>query len=192
MAEAGYAALVLAAGAGSRFGGGKMLGLWDGKPLVRVATEIALAAPVGTVAVVVGEDANRIAVALSDIDDPRLRIVHADDWRSGLSASLRVGIASLPADATGVLVFLGDMPRVPPASAAALVAALAAGAPAATIGVGGVPGHPVAIGVGLFAAVTALTGDRGARGLLEGVEGVVDLPGTPGNLFDVDVRADLR
>lgn len=188
----GYHAIVLAAGAGSRFGGGKMLASWEGRPLVRAATGIALSAPVDTVTVVVGADADRIAAALSEIDDPRLSVVHAADWRTGLSASLRAGIAALPVDARGALVFLGDMPRVPPTSAAALLAALDAGAPAATVSVEGKPAHPVALCARLFDRVAALTGDRGARALLAGIDGVVDLPGEDaGGTFDVDGAADL-
>ncbi len=188
----GYHAIVLAAGAGSRFGGGKMLASWEGRPLVRAATGIALSAPVDTVTVVVGGDADRIAAALSDVADLRLRVVHAADWRTGLSASLRAGIAALPADARGALVFLGDMPRVPPTSGAALLAALDAGAPAATVSVEGKPAHPVALSARLFSGVAALTGDRGARVLLAGIDGVVDLPSEDaGATFDVDSAADL-
>ena len=121
-------------------------------------------------------------------------MVKAKDHAQGLSASLKAGIAALPGDAAGVLVFLGDMPRVPHAVLAPLVQAVAAGAPAAVPAYEGRIGNPAALSAGLFGAVMALHGDKGARGLIEGLgEAVARIPAPDaGILYDVDHPADLQ
>jgi CTP:molybdopterin cytidylyltransferase MocA len=98
MSRAGRHALVLAAGAGRRFGGNKLSALWGGEPLVLAALRSALAARVERVTVVTGAQAPALDPVLSTIDDPRLRRVVALDWNEGLAASLRAGVASLPGD----------------------------------------------------------------------------------------------
>jgi molybdenum cofactor cytidylyltransferase len=183
-------ALVLAAGAGSRVGGGKLMAPWRGGVLIDGALNAALAAPVAAVHLVVGADP-RVA------DHGRARggisIVAAPDHARGLSASLKAGLAALPGDAAGALVFLGDMPLIPLAVLRPLAEALQAGAPAAAPQFQGLLGHPAAISAGLFAACAALEGDRGARGLLESLgEALVRTPAPDaGVLLDVDRPQDL-
>jgi molybdenum cofactor cytidylyltransferase len=185
-------ALVLAAGSGVRFGGGKLLAPWRGAPLLHGALAVARAAPVASVTVVTGADADAIAGCVAAFD-PKIRLVHAADHAEGMAASLRAGVAALPPDAAGVIVFLGDMPRVPAAAPAALAAALRDGAMAAAPEFEGRRGNPVGLGRHLFAAVAALTGDQGARRILDGlgpalrrIESLDD-----GVLFDVDRPQDL-
>ncbi|MEI9891396.1 MAG: NTP transferase domain-containing protein [Caulobacteraceae bacterium] len=120
-------AIVLAAGSGSRFGGGKLMAPWRGGVLLDGALDAAFAAPVQAVHVVVGADPRAAAHAQAR----GALIVEAADHALGLSASLKAGIAALPQDAAGVLVFLGDMPLAPHAVLASLAAAIEAGAPAA-------------------------------------------------------------
>jgi molybdenum cofactor cytidylyltransferase len=185
-------AVVLAAGSGSRFGGGKLLAPWRGEPLVMAAVRAALAAPVGGVTVVTGADAEAVGAAARAVD-PRVRVVHAADHAEGMGASLRTGIGSLPDDAAAALVFLGDMPRVPQAVLAPLVAAVAAGAPAAAPVFGGRRGNPVCLAAGLFPQLLALTGDAGARRILDALGERLALVEAPddGVLFDVDRPEDL-
>lgn len=188
----GYHALVLAAGAGSRFGGGKLLAAWRGRPLIVAAVATALVASVETVTVVLGSNASAVRDALSATRDPRLRLVVCEDWAQGLSASLRSGVSSLPAGARGAVVFLGDMPAIPRDLADALIAALADGAVVAETVHDGRPAHPIAFAAPMFAAVSTLSGDRGARAILSGVAGIVRIVSDdPGSAFDVDRRRDL-
>jgi molybdenum cofactor cytidylyltransferase len=136
-------AIVLAAGAGSRFGGGKLLAPWAGGVLLEGALATAFAAPVRGVSVVWGVDAQapeaarRFAERVGAAD--RLRLVHAVRAAEGMAESLKAGIASLSADCMGAFVFLGDMPRVPATAPAALAQALAAGASGGAPPVGGRP-----------------------------------------------------
>ena len=142
-------AIVLAAGAGTRFGGGKLTADWRGRPLVLAAVEAALAAPVDAVIVVLGCEAPRVTEALAAVTDARLGLVVAEDWAEGLSASLRAGVESLPSDSVGFLLFLGDMPLIPPELPPKVLAALDGGAAAAQPFHGQTPAHPVGFSAAL-------------------------------------------
>ena len=187
-------ALVLAAGLGSRFGGRKLLSPWRGGVLLDGALTTALAAPVDRVVLVTGSDADDVAAAarvqaqvLGQSD--RLRVILAERYAEGLSQSFKAGLAALPADASGALVFLGDMPVVPLAMAEALARALARGAPAAAPVCRGQRGNPVALSAGLFPQLMAQSGDKGARMVLDGLGDRLALIETEdeGVLLDVDL-----
>ena len=188
-------AVLLAAGAGRRFGdGGKLLAPHGAGRLIDGALRLALAAPVAEVVLVTGargQDVADHAAALTR--DPRLRVVEAADWADGLSASLRAGIGAV-AGADAALVLLGDMPRVPVAVLAPLLAAVRGGAPAAAPVFRGLRGHPVAFSAALFPQLLALTGDQGAGRLLAGLGEGLTLVEAPddGVLYDVDTPGDLR
>jgi molybdenum cofactor cytidylyltransferase len=190
-------ALVLAAGAGLRFGGGKLTAPWEGGVLLDGALGAAFAAPVRSVVVVYGED-RRVAAAASDFaartgQGARLRLVQAERSAEGLSRSLEAGVAALPSDCAGAFVFLGDMPRIPNAVLGPLADALAGGAKAAAPKVAGRRGHPVLFSSDLFAGLMGLQGDRGAATLLDGLGDRLVLIETDdaGALFDVDRPEDI-
>jgi molybdenum cofactor cytidylyltransferase len=185
-------ALVLAAGLATRFGGGKLLAPFEGGVLLDGALRAAFAAPVRSVTVVTGAEAERVAAAARAFD-PKIRIVRAAAFAEGLAASLRAGVASLGPDAAGAFVFLGDMPRVPAAVLGPLAAALSAGALAAAPVFEGRRGNPVLIGRPLFPELLRLTGDEGARRVLQGLGDRLALVEAPddGVLFDVDEPGQL-
>ena len=185
-------AVVLAAGSGARFGGGKLLAPFGSGVLLDAALAAAFAAPVRSVTVVTGADAEAVAAATRAFD-PRARIVHAAAHAEGMGASLRTGIASLPPDTAAAFVFLGDMPRVPHGVLTPMAAALANGALAVAPTFQGRRGNPVLLRRDLFPALLALKGDEGARRILQGLGerlAFVEAPDA-GVLFDVDERADL-
>jgi molybdenum cofactor cytidylyltransferase len=169
---ADIAAIVLAAGRASRYraAGGveptKLIAGYGGEPLVCWAARAALASRARPVVVVTGHARVEVEAALAGLD---LHFVHNPDFAAGLATSLRAGVAALPAYAAGALVMLGDMPDASAATADALISAFAA-KPEALAAVAlyrGRRGNPVLIGRGLFGEVAGLSGDEGARGLLQ-------------------------
>lgn len=190
-----FAALVLAAGAGRRFGGAKLTSAYDGGRLIDGALQAAFASPSEIVIVVVGSDPAVAPAALALADrlgqSRRLRIVAAADHAQGLSASLKAGLAAIPEEADGVFLFLGDMPHVPHALAAELARSLGQGLAAAPMHAGR-RGHPVLFARALFPRLAELDGDKGAGAILGGLGPELILLNTddPGVLFDVDLRED--
>lgn len=188
---------MLAAGAASRFGGGKLLAPWRGGVLIDAALAAAFAAPARSVTLAWGADsrvpeaAQAFAATIGRTE--RLRLVHAERAAQGMAQSLKAAIAALPPDAAGAFIFLGDMPRVPHAVLQPLAEALAAGAPAAAPIFGGQRGHPILFAADLFPRLLDLDGDRGGAAVLKALGDCLALIPAPddGVLFDVDRPADL-
>ena len=191
-------AIVLAAGSGSRFGGGKLVAPWRGGRLIGGALAAAFAAPVREVVVVTGADpvVRRAAEewAKAHGQTSRLRLIHAADHSEGMGASLRAGVSALGSGCGGVFVFLGDMPSVPHGVSHALASALTAGMLAAAPQFHGRRGHPVLFGAPLLPLLSAAKGDQGAREALQDLDerlALIDWPDS-GVVFDVDRPADLE
>jgi molybdenum cofactor cytidylyltransferase len=181
---------VLAAGAGRRFGGGKLLAPFAGAPLIRRTVQGVCAGGFAEVLVVTGADGAAITAAL---DGLACRTIAAADWDEGMAASLRTGIAALPPDAAGVFIFLGDMPLVPCELCPRLALLAERAGYAARPMVAGEPAHPAAFTRAAFADLAALTGDTGASRLLaQRASGVAYLDtDEAGALIDIDAPGDL-
>lgn len=160
--------VLLAAGTSSRMGRPKQLLDWGGRPLVRHVAEAALASRLDGLVVVLGAAAAEAREALAGAEGA-VRLVACADYAEGQAASLRAGLAALPADARAAVVLLVDMPLVGPALIDRLLAAYAAapGAKAVVPRHAGRRGNPVLLAAETFAELGALTGDVGARALLE-------------------------
>jgi molybdenum cofactor cytidylyltransferase len=187
------AAIVLAAGQGTRMGGGKMTAPFRGKPLVRHAHEAAAASGARPLLTVVGHDASTVASALVGVETT---LVENAAFASGLASSLKAGVAALPDTTAGALILLGDMPLVTPVIINRLIAAFAGSPTAKAVvpTVAGRRGNPILIGRNLFDAVKALEGDIGARKLIDAagddvVEVAIDDAAV---LADVDTPEALR
>lgn len=89
-------ALLLAAGAARRFGGRRLLAVWQGEPLVRGAAHIVLAAPVDHCIAVAGCGAELVEAVFEGLDPNRRRIVRALDWNEGIAPSALLGEANIP------------------------------------------------------------------------------------------------
>lgn len=186
------AAIVLAAGRGTRFGvEPKMVAALEGKPLVRHAAEAALASACRPVLVVTGHRAADIEHALGDLP---VQVVANPRYADGLSTSLRAGFAALPPGARGALILLGDMPRISAGTLDRLASAwLDAGEPVAAIPLhDGRRGNPVLLSAALSDEIAALAGDVGAGPLLRGRAGILEVPfGDPGVTLDIDTPGML-
>ena len=186
------AAIVLAAGCGTRFGvAPKLLALIEGKPLVRHVAEAALASAARPVFVVLGHRAAEVGAALAGLE---VVPVPNPDFAKGLATSLAAGFAALPASASAAVVLLGDMPRIGPALIEGLIAAWErAGRPSAAVPVAGARrGNPVLLSRSLAAQIASLSGDTGAGPLLRTLADVLEWPvEDPAVLQDVDTPASL-
>ncbi|WP_037346545.1 nucleotidyltransferase family protein [Sciscionella sediminilitoris] len=151
--------LLLAAGAGTRFGGPKALAEVGGEPLVLRAIRTLRDGGCAEVLVVLGAAASKVHALLP----PEVRSVYAPDWETGMGASLRTGLAAVPDWASAVLVHLVDLPGVT-AQTVREVGALATRSVLARAGYQGKPGHPVLIGADHLAELGAtLHGAHGAK-----------------------------
>lgn len=176
-------AVVLAAGAGRRFGGDKLNAGLDGKPVIRHAFDRLADFPFHEIVTVVRPG--------HGLHAPGSRLVVNPNAAEGMGRSLARGIDALsPADAA--FVVLADMPFLP----AGIFGRLAACLPGCDIAVprhGGQAGHPVLFSSLCFDDLKTLTGDAGARSLIHsGRYRVCFLDGEPdGVLRDIDTPADL-
>jgi molybdenum cofactor cytidylyltransferase len=167
-------------------GPNKLMALFEGAPLVRRTAERALASRAAGTLVVTGHESERTRVALSGLDAPT---VHNPAFATGLSSSLKAGIAALPDTAAGALILLGDMPGLTSADLDRLIGAFEAASGEVIVRAthNGKRGNPVILPRKLFPLVATLEGDTGARHLVEG-EGlaVVDVEIGAGASLDVD------
>jgi molybdenum cofactor cytidylyltransferase len=187
--------ILLAAGRGRRFDPlgqrNKLLQILPeagGEPVV-VAGARKLLAVLETVIAVVPPDDGGLEALLSSIG---CEVVVCPDADTGMAASLvRALHHSLPHEPGAWLVALGDMPHVAPATLRLLADALAGGAPIAAPVMDGRRGNPVGFGRVHLQALLALTGDQGARRLLQ-TGPVTDVAvADPGIFRDIDTPADL-
>ncbi len=160
------AGLLLAAGAGTRYGLPKGLVAGpDGRAWVFERHRALVVGGCDPVLVVVGAAGEEVAALLP----PEAAVVRAAAWQEGMGASLRAGLAALAAlhavpDAA--LVALVDTPGVGPEVVARLVEQASPSA-LAQAAYGGAPGHPVLLGRDHWDGVARVAfGDRGARGYL--------------------------
>jgi molybdenum cofactor cytidylyltransferase len=186
------AAIVLGAGRSTRMGGpNKLLADIQGKPLVRIAAEEALASRADHVIVVTGHQREQVEKALAGLN---VRLVHNPDFAQGLSTSLRTGLEAVPAEADGAVICLGDMPQVRAAMIDRLIAAFdpARGALIVIPSIEGKRGNPVLWSRRFFPELIGLEGDVGARHLIAAYgEAVVEVPADAATLVDVDTPEAL-
>lgn len=159
--------IVLAAGAGSRYGQPKATVVdAEGSWLVR-AVDALVTGGCGDVVVVLGADADQARRLL----DERVRVVVAEDWALGLAASLRRGLDAVmdePPDVDRAVVTLVDLPDVGADVVARLLALDGGGATLLRAAYDGRPGHPVVLGREHWQGVLAsASGDRGAGPYLD-------------------------
>ncbi|MFA7586600.1 MAG: NTP transferase domain-containing protein [Novosphingobium sp.] len=180
-----FAALVLAAGAGTRFGGGKLAARFRGEPLVHHAIRAARAAPVDRVVVVAAP-----GLDIGRWEPPGPPVQRVELASGALSDTLRAGLGVLD-DVAGAFVFLGDMPLVPHDVAGKLAAAIGTRL-AAQPRLGDRPAHPVLLSAQAFPLVATLRGDEGAGRLLRQRTDVALVEiADPGAVFDVDYPEDI-
>jgi molybdenum cofactor cytidylyltransferase len=193
-------AVVLAAGAGSRFGqevGGKLLVESNGRPVLGHVLAALRAAEVTETVVVLGTAAERIEEAIDWAAERRVTNPHPE---RGLASSLAVGLEALaqgdPLD--GAFIVLGDQPSLRPAVVRALADAAASARPGDRAYVvpryADQPGprNPVLLLRPAWPAAAAIEGDRGLAELIEANPDQVIEVSVEGTMPDIDTQADLE
>lgn len=182
--------LVLAAGAGQRFGSPKQLAMLEGRPLLEHALlAMAGAEHVERTAVVLGAHADGI---LTEVERHGAVPVLCTGWEEGQAASLRAGVAALADGVEAIVVTLGDQPFIDPRAIDRLVEARDGRADAVRASYGDRPGHPVLLERSLFAQVGLLRGDEGARSLLADASVRIVACDGLGSDLDIDTTEQLR
>lgn len=170
MTSLAAAGVVLAAGSSSRMGGrNKLLLEIGGEPLVRRAVRAALEAGLDPVLAVLGHEREATGAALAGL---ACRTVENPDFETGMTGSLRVGVAALPESVPAVVMILADMPHVTAAMLAELAAAHAAAdpdrrPPVVLSDYEGVAAPPTLFDRALFSEILALPDDRCPRSVVK-------------------------
>jgi molybdenum cofactor cytidylyltransferase len=184
------AIILLAAGRSSRMGASgqhKLLAEFDGCPLVRRSAVTALRSDAASVIVVTGHRKADIDHALEQLSLIR---VHNPDFLSGMSSSLIVGLSTVEAQvADGVLIMLADMPAITTADLNMLIETFHEHGSATVVRSvsRGVRGNPAILPRETYSALLLLTGDIGARSVIEKCRlPVIDVEIGDGAHLDVD------
>ncbi|MDK9704157.1 MAG: NTP transferase domain-containing protein [Sulfuritalea sp.] len=159
------AALVLAAGSGTRMGpGNKVLREVGGVPMLRRAVNAALASRCSSVRVVTGFGAEEAKGCLAGLD---VDFSHNPDFLTGMASSLRCGLAALPDDSDAVVILLADMPFIHGGHIDRLIAAFDPQQAKIVVPMkAGRRGNPILWPRAFFAEMQAVEGDVGARDVL--------------------------
>jgi molybdenum cofactor cytidylyltransferase len=185
----GLHAIVLAAGASTRFGSAKQLARVGGRSLLHTAVARAVEVAGTAVTVVLGARAAELTPLLAH---SQASVIINRDWREGMASSIRAGVARLPSSCTGVLLTLVDQAAVTTEDLQRLLGAwrrqpeqIAAARYVNTTGV------PAIFPRSTFSELLALRGDVGARVLLNrNPGGVVRVPMARAAI-DIDTPEDL-
>ena len=187
--------IVLAAGRSRRYGRtriNKLLLTIAGAPLITHVLRAVAGAGIGPVVIVTGHQRQHVE-----------RVVRAQRGRhwplrfnrhhlQGMASSLQCGLRAMPAQIDGVVVCLADMPGVSAALIARLAAAYRPGDDAVIPTVAGRRGNPVLLGRALFTDVASLSGDQGARPLLQASTHLRFIEADAGASRDIDTRRDRQ
>jgi len=182
--------ILLAAGAGTRFGGRKLLHpLPDGVPVGLASLRNLISAVTHVIVVVRPGDDDLRAL----LESEGALVIECQDAERGMGHSLAAGVAESSA-AEGWVIALGDMPRIRPATIKQVVHALEQGAGIVVPVFAGERGHPVAFDRRFRAELLGLTGDAGARTIVHAHSSEVCRleVDDPAVVQDVDTVEDAR
>ncbi len=180
------AGVILAAGAGTRFGsaGEKLLAVSRGRAIVAWAIEPALEAGLDEVIVVSG------AADLRSVVPESVTLLRNDEWELGQATSLGVALDWCQRQGhTAAVVGLGDTPGL--TTSAWRTVAEAGGGPIVVATYAGKRGHPVRLDAPVWTLLPT-SGDEGARSLMSRRPELVVEVACEGVPTDIDTREDLR
>ena len=185
--------IILAAGESKRMGSPKQLLSFDGSTLLARVAKTACESMTHPVIAVLGAHAEKIRPTLNI---PGITVVNNEDWQEGMASSIRKGLSSmmeLYPQVDGILILVCDQPYLNPDLIKVLIDAQRdAGLPAAAASYSGKLGTPALFHKSLFSVLMLLSGDTGARKMLERMrENVVKVDFEMGDV-DIDTQADYE
>jgi len=189
----GPSAVLLAAGASSRFLGTKQLAQIGGKTLVERALD-AIPVEVRETVVVLGHEATAVAAALGVRKG--VTVVLNADYRAGMGGSIRTGILALASEAEGAMILLADQPFVTRPLLRRMLREFEAGGARGIVAAaqGDLVTPPAIFSRKYFGELADLRGDQGARSVIERHPRDVHLVRVRSRrtLTDIDTRDDLE
>jgi molybdenum cofactor cytidylyltransferase len=184
------AGVVLAAGTSSRMGRNKLFLRLGGTSVLRRAVGAAREAGLDPVLVVLGHESER---ALAELEGLPCTPVHNEDYVRGMNTSVRAGITAVPAEASGAVVMLADMPFVTAAMVRSVVERYRAGdSPLVVSLYGEVLAPPILYGRPLFPELRALEGEACGKRVVKAHRAeAIEMVWPPSALADLDVPDDF-
>lgn len=188
------AAIVLAAGASTRFGSQKLLAPLGGRPVLQHVLDAIAAAGLDDVVVVLGDAAAAIEAGIGWRAERRVVNTRPQD---GLSSSLRVGLDGVTEcipTAEAAIIVLGDQPALRPGVVHAVLEAAAADSVRPFVRAnhaGDAAPNPVLVRRSAWSLAAGLSGDRGLGPLLAGRPDLLLVVDVDGVNPDIDTPADL-
>jgi len=191
------AAIVLAAGASTRYGQPKQLLPVGLRTMLQHVVDVVLASPVDQTIVVLGHRAGEIGAnvrqGLLTAADKPADIVTNEEWEAGLSTSVQIGLRAIRPDVQAALFVLADQPAITPEIITALLRRYQeTGAPIVVPTYQGKRGNPVLFDRSLFAELMKVRDDQGGRQLIDMYRDRIERVevGSEGVLVDVDTEED--
>jgi molybdenum cofactor cytidylyltransferase len=193
------AAIVLAAGASTRYGQPKQLLLVGGKTMLQHVVDVVLASSVDQTIVVLGHRAGEIGASvrpgLPTAADKSADIVTNEEWQAGLSTSVQAGLQAIRPDVQAALFVLADQPAITLGMIAALLGRYReTGAPIVVPTYQGERGNPALFDRSLFAELMEVRNDQGGRQLIDRYANRTEKVevGSEAVLVDVDTEEDYQ
>lgn len=185
--------IILAAGESKRLGKPKQLLSFDGNTLLARVANTACESGLNPVIAVLGANDDKISATLNI---PGLMVVKNNDWKEGMASSIRIGLTSmldLAPQVDGVIVLVCDQPYLNQDLIKALIEGQRdAGRPIAAASYGDKMGTPALFHKSIFPELMSLSGDTGARKILDKMrEDVVAIDFEMG-IVDIDTPEDYE
>lgn len=185
--------IILAAGGSKRLGQPKQLLKFEGKTLIRRSVETALNSKCSPIILVLGANFSEIKNEVSDL---KCEIVFNENWRSGMSSSIKIGLSKLlelSPDVSAVIVSLADQPLIKSThfdnfieTFSRTTKPIIASFYNETVGV------PALFAKDIFPVLLNLEGDKGAKTVLKNHPESVEIFFLPEAEIDIDTQADFE
>ena len=185
------AAVLLAAGSGSRFAGNahKLLTVINSQTVFMWSLQHCIAAQFQRIIIVSGAVDLSSQISDAQFAEANLITVHNENWQTGMASSLQCGLTEAQQrGASSVVVGLADQPAIKPESWQRVANSAA---PLAVATYNGVRGNPVRIHAELWSLLPT-SGDEGARSLFKSHKDLLEEVACDGSAQDIDTTRDIE